>query len=130
MIVAGSKTCSIVQCGLAPFVKDELIVKDQLITDVQKTPYSFKFDETTNSPVKKQYDGYVSFFSKKLRKKKDVTTHYVIKYCQTRWLSLDKVLVRNVEQYENLKEYFLKHCLRFRDLKGKMESIKLNVTKG
>ena len=61
---------------------------------------------------------------------KDVTTHYVIKYCQTRWLSLDKVLVRNVEQYENLKEYFLKHCLRFRDLKGKMESIKLNVTKG
>ena len=61
---------------------------------------------------------------------KDVTTHYVIKYCQTRWLSLDKVLVRYVEQYENLKEYFLKHCLRFRDLKGKMESIKLNVTKG
>ena len=61
---------------------------------------------------------------------KDVTTHYVIKYCHTRWLSLDKLLVRNVEQYENLKEYFLKHCLRFLDLKGKMESIKLNVTKG
>ena len=52
----------VVQFGLAPFVKDELI------TDAQKTPYSFKFDETTNSQVKKQYDGYVSFFSMKLRK--------------------------------------------------------------
>ena len=50
------------QFSLAPFVKDELIA------DVQKTPYSFKFDETTNSQVKKQYDGYVSFFSKKLCK--------------------------------------------------------------
>ena len=52
----------VVQFGLAPFVKDELI------TDVQKTPYSCKFDKTTNSQLKKQYDGYVSFFSKKLRK--------------------------------------------------------------
>ena len=39
----------VVQFGLAPFVKDELI------TDVEKTPYSFKLDETTNSQVKKQY---------------------------------------------------------------------------
>ena len=44
-----------------------------------------------------------------------MTTHYVIKHCQTRWLSLDNVLVRIIEQYEkqpkfyeNLKEYFLK----------------------
>ena len=46
----------VVQFGLAPFVKDELI------TEVQKTPYSCKFDKTTNSQVKKQYDGSVSFF--------------------------------------------------------------------
>ena len=52
----------VVQFGLAPFVKDELI------TEVQKTPYSCKFDKTTNSQVKKQYDGSVSFFWKKLRK--------------------------------------------------------------
>ena len=38
----------------------------------------------------------------------DVTTHYVIKHCQTCWLSLDKVLGRIIEQYENLNEYFLK----------------------
>ena len=43
-----TKSKYVVQFGLAPFVKDELS------TDVQKTPYSFKFDETTNSQVKKQ----------------------------------------------------------------------------
>ena len=42
---------NVVQFALAPFVKDELI------TGIQKTPYSFKFDETTTSQVKKQYDG-------------------------------------------------------------------------
>ena len=42
-----TKSKYVVQFGLAPFVKDELS------TDVQKTPYSFKFDETTNSQVKK-----------------------------------------------------------------------------
>ena len=52
----------VVQFGLAPFVEDELI------TDVQKTGYSFKFDKTTNSQVKKQCDRYISFFSKKLHK--------------------------------------------------------------
>ena len=41
-------------------------VKDELITGVQKTSYSFKFNETTNSPVKRQYDRYISCFSKKL----------------------------------------------------------------
>ena len=48
----------VAQFGLAPFVKDELIA------DVQKSPYSFKSDETTNFQVKKQYEGYASFFSK------------------------------------------------------------------
>ena len=59
--VTGSKKCSqtpkllqnilneetkskyVVQFGLTPFVKDELI------TDAQKTPYSFIFDGTANS---------------------------------------------------------------------------------
>ena len=42
-----TKSKYVVQFGLALFVKDELI------TDIQKTSYSFKFDETTNSQVKK-----------------------------------------------------------------------------
>ena len=45
-----TKSKYIVQFGLAPFVKDELI------TDVQKTQYSFKLDETMTSQVKRQYD--------------------------------------------------------------------------
>ena len=66
---AETKSKYVVQFGLAQFVKDELI------TDVQKTPYFFKFNKTTNSQVKKQYDGYVSCFSKKLRK--------IVIYCGT-----------------------------------------------
>ena len=48
----------------------------------------------------------------------DVTTHYVTKHCQTRWLSLGKVLVRIIEQYENLKEYFLKTIPTLPGFKG------------
>ena len=36
----------------------------------------------------------------------DVTTQFLLKHCQSRWLSLDRVLVRIVEQFKNLKEYF------------------------
>ena len=82
--VTGSKKCSrtrkllrnflkkeqnpnVVQFCIAPFVKDELI------TYVEKTPYSFKFDETTTSQVKKQYNRCVSFFSKILH---EIVTSY------------------------------------------------------
>ena len=41
--------------------------------DVDGRPFVFKFDETTTSQVKKQYDGYVTFFSKTANK---VTTIY------------------------------------------------------
>ena len=37
----------------------------------------------------------------------DVTSQFVLKHCQSWWLSLDRVLVRIVEQFKNLKEYFL-----------------------
>ena len=49
----------------------------------------------------------------------DVTSQYVIKHCQTRWLSLDKGLVRIIEQYENLKDYFLKSLPTTPAFKGK-----------
>ena len=57
-----TKSKFVIQFGFAPFVKDGLI------TDVQKTPHSFKFDKTRTSRVKKQYDRFASFFSKKLCK--------------------------------------------------------------
>ena len=40
-------------------------LKKQLIYDVKNTPYSVLFDKTTNSQVKKQYDGYVICWSKR-----------------------------------------------------------------
>ena len=51
-----TKSKYVVQFGVTPFVKVELI------TDVQKTQYSFKFDGTMTSQVRKQYDGYACFF--------------------------------------------------------------------
>ena len=32
---------------------------------MEDTPYSFLFDETTNSQVKNQYDGYMIYLSKR-----------------------------------------------------------------
>ena len=49
----------------------------------------------------------------------DVTMHYVIKHWQTHWLSLHKVLGRIIEQYENLKGYFLKTLPMLPEFKGK-----------
>ena len=40
----------------------------------------------------------------------DVTVHYLLKHCCARWLSTDKVLVRIIEQCDNIKEYFLFFC--------------------
>ena len=45
----------------------------------------------------------------------DVTTHYVIKHSQTRWVSLDKVLVRIIEHNET----FLKTLPTLPGFKGK-----------
>ena len=207
-----------IQFGIAPYVKD------QLVQDISNKPFVFKFDETTTSQVKKQYDAYITYMSYRYQKivtsycgslfvghctasdlknhfhefiRKlglktpyllslgmdgpnvnksfaeklsvelntsyidvgscslhacnnafaealktlketinldqiaidlhvffkhsaarredyvsvssitDVTSQFVLKHCQSRWLSLDRVLARIVEQFKNLKEYFL-----------------------
>ena len=48
-----------------------------------------------------------------------ITSHFVLKHCQTRWLSLNRVLVRIVEQFDNLKEYFLVKLPALLGFKGK-----------
>ena len=48
----------------------------------------------------------------------EVTTHYVIKHCQTCWLSLDEVLGKIIEQYGNLKEYYFKTLPTLPGFKG------------
>ena len=47
------------QFGIAPYCKKKLIY------DVANSPFTFKFDETTNNQVKKQYDGYLQYWSKR-----------------------------------------------------------------
>ena len=44
--------------GISPYIKD------LIIQDFKETPFVFKFDETTTVQTKKQYDGYVQFWSK------------------------------------------------------------------
>ena len=46
---------------------------------------------------------------KNLEELTDLTSEFVIKHCQTRWISLDKVLVRISEQFCNLHNYYLEH---------------------
>ena len=49
----------------------------------------------------------------------DVTVHYLLKHCQTRWLSIERVLVRIIEQFENIREYFLVELPKQSGFKGK-----------
>ena len=52
-----TKTKYVVQFGIAPYVKSEIV------KDFAGSPFSFKFDETTTSKVQKQYDGYITYIS-------------------------------------------------------------------
>ena len=51
------KTQSIIVYGIAPFVKDFII------HNAKGKCFTYNFDETTTSKVKKQYDGYITHFS-------------------------------------------------------------------
>jgi len=51
-----------VNYGIAPYFKK------MLTYDVRNTPFCFKFDETTNIQVVKQYDGYLQYWSENLGK--------------------------------------------------------------
>ena len=52
-----TKTKYVIQFGIAPYVRKKMI------DDFQGQPFTFKFDETTTSQIKKQYDGYVQYWS-------------------------------------------------------------------
>ena len=47
----------VIQFGISPYMK-ELVQ-----SNIQGQSFTFHFDETTNSQVKKQYDGYATYFS-------------------------------------------------------------------
>ena len=51
---AETKVKYMIQFGIAPYIRSDLLI------DLQGSPLCFKFDETTTSQIKKQYDGYVT----------------------------------------------------------------------
>lgn len=57
----------VIEFALKPFILE------MLRDDFDNTPFTFKFDETTTVQIKKQYDGYVQYYSKKLQR---ITSHY------------------------------------------------------
>ena len=46
-----------IQFGIAPFLKDILL------NELKDLAFSFRFDKTTTSQIKKQYDGYATYLS-------------------------------------------------------------------
>ena len=51
-----------IQFGITPYVKD------QLVQEISNKPFVFKFDETTTSQVKKQYNAYITYMSYRYQK--------------------------------------------------------------
>ena len=39
------------------------VIRDIILDDLKGKPFSLLFDETTTSQIKKQWDGYATFFS-------------------------------------------------------------------
>ena len=48
----------LVKYGLTPYFEKKIH------DDASNTPFTFKFDETTTKQVKKQYHGYITYWSK------------------------------------------------------------------
>lgn len=63
-----TKSKYIIQFGICPFVKNEIL------NDMKDQPFCFMFDETTTKQIKKQYDGYVKYYSIKFNR---IVNHYV-----------------------------------------------------
>ena len=53
-----TKVKYVIEFGIAPHIRS--LVQ----ADIYERPFTFHFDETTTSQVKKQYDGYVTYYSK------------------------------------------------------------------
>ena len=61
---------------------------------------------------------------KSMAKITDVVAEYALKHSTTRWVTLRKVLVRLIEQYDNLKEYFLTFLPTTSSFKANVEKSK------
>ena len=55
---SSTKSAYLLQYGIVD------IFKEEIVKDMEGVPYTFKFDETTTSQVKKQYNAYISYWSR------------------------------------------------------------------
>lgn len=89
---SATKVKYVIQYGIAPYILN--CDKEE----VRNSPYSFKFDETTNACVKRQYDAHIQYWS---RKRNGVTTMYVgslfIGHCKSK-----DIIIHLFEMLKNL----------------------------
>ena len=52
-----TKVKYMIQFGIAP------VIQQLVLDDIKGNPFSFRFNETTSKQIKKQYDGYATYFS-------------------------------------------------------------------
>ena len=69
-----TKAKYMIQFGIVPYVFQKLT------EDIHGKPFSFQFDETSTQQVKKQYDGYISFYS-------SIHKKIVTEYCGSLFVS-------------------------------------------
>ena len=55
--MSATKVMYIIRHGIAIYVRNDLK------KEIDDRPFTFRFDESTTEQVKKQYDGYATFFS-------------------------------------------------------------------
>eukprot|EP00111_Clytia_hemisphaerica_P012166 TCONS_00035734-protein len=68
--MSSTKVAYLIKFGIAKYFQDELL------KEVHDQPFTFHFDESTTSQTKKQYDGYVRFYS-------FTSGEVVVAYCGT-----------------------------------------------
>ena len=97
--MSSTKVAYLIRFGIATFFKEELA------KEVQGRPFTFHFDESTNSQTKKQYDGYVRFFS-------FTSGEVVIAYCGTLFVGRCSA----TDMLDHLQTFFKKQNLNVKML--------------
>ena len=66
-----TKAKYMIQVGIAPYIFEKPT------EDLHGKPFSFQFDETSTQQVKKQYDGYIFFYSSTKKLLQNIVVHYL-----------------------------------------------------
>ena len=101
------------------FGKAVQVLKDLEIIDLDQFAIDLHFFFKLSAARREDYA--------KIAELTDITAVYMMKHVQTRWLSIEKVLVRIMEQFNNLKVYFLETLPKQKNFKRDIATSKLGV---